>query len=188
MAENYYEEFEKYWKKFTTQLQGQIMQQAQKGMLIHSSLNLILADCAGFWDSRHSEGGRWLDRYEAEYPEKADMIRNILLKDMRFTGEEENSSKYGALKYIIPAGSAVAGFAVSGGFGASNLVRAACTIVPAAVAYPVMTNIMKMKAEDGKKELIRAYMNQLDKYKRNIESILQNSEPETAVPNEGDSI
>lgn len=176
MSETYYEEFEKCWKKFVTQLQGQIMMQAKKGMLIHSSLNLILADCAGFWDSRHSEGGRWLDKYEAEYPKKAGMVRDILLKDMKFTGEEGNSSKYGALKYIVPVGSAVAGFAVSGGIGACNLVRAACTVVPAAVAYPVTVNIMKMKAEDGKKELIRAYMKQLDKYKLSIESILQNSE------------
>lgn len=176
MSEIYYEEFEKCWKKFATRLQGQIMMQVKKGMLIHSSLNLILADCAGFWDSRHSEGGRWLDKYEAEYPEKAGIVRDILLKDMKFTGEEGNPSRYGALKYIVPVGSAVAGFAVSGGIGASGLVRAACTVVPAAVAYPVTLNIMKMKAEDGKKELIRAYMNQLDKYKLSIESILQDSE------------
>lgn len=176
MADIYYEEFQKYWKKFVTQLQGQIMTQAKKGMLIHSSMNLILADCVGFWDSTHSEGGRWLNRYEAEYPEKAGIIRDILLKDMKFAGEEENSSKYEVLKYIIPMGGAVAGFAISGGIGVSNLVRAACTVVPAAVAYPVTVNIMKMKAEDGKKELIQAYMNQLGKYKRSIEIILQDIE------------
>ncbi len=60
-------------------------------------------------------------------------------------------------------------------------VRAACTVVPAAVAYPVTVNIMKMKEEDGKKELIQAYLKQLDKYKLSMESILQDGEPETVV-------
>lgn len=176
MQETYYEEFEKYWKKFTTQLQGQIMTQAQKGVLIHSALNLILADCVGFWDSKYSEGGRWIDKYETEYPEKADMIRDILLNDMKFTDEGEQSSNYKALKYIVPAGTAVAGFAVSGLRNAGMLARAACTIVPAAVAYPIATNIVNMKAGDAKEKMIQAYMRQLDKYKLSIESILKNSD------------
>ncbi len=172
MQETYYEEFEKYWKKFITQLQGQIMTQAQQGILIHSALNLTLADCVGFWDSKYSEGGRWLDKYEAQYPKKADMIRDILLKDMRFTDEGEYTSKYNALRYLIPAGSAAAGFAISGFSEAGMLARAACTILPAAVAYPITTNILNMKADDEKKELIQAYMKQLDKYKLSIERIL----------------
>lgn len=175
MQETYYEEFEKYWKKFATQLQGQIMTQAQKGMLIHSALNLILADCAGFWDSKYSEGGRWLDKYETEHPKKAGMIRDILLNDMRFTDEGEKSSNYKALKYIIPVGTAIAGYAVSGFGKRDALVRAACTILPAAVAYPITTNIVGMKADDEKEKLIQAYMKQLDKYKRSVESILQDA-------------
>lgn len=173
MQETYYEEFEKYWKKFATQLQGQIMTQAQKGVLIHSALNLILADCAGFWDSKYSEGGRWLDKYETEYPKKAGMIRDILLNDMRFMDEGEQSYNYKALKYIVPVGTAAVGFAISGFAISGKLARAACTIIPAAAAYPITTNIVNMKADDEREKLIQAYMKQLDKYKLSIESILQ---------------
>lgn len=178
MQEKYDEEFEKYWKKFATQLQGQLMTQAQKGILVHSAFNLTLADCAGFWDSKYSEGGRWLDQYKAGHPEEADMIRDILLKDMQFTDEGKYSSKYGALRYLIPAGSAAAGFIISGISRAGTLARAASTIVPAAVAYPVTANIVNMKADDAKKELIQAYMKQLDKYKRSVESVLHNAASE----------
>lgn len=176
MQETYYDEFEKNWEKFTTQLQGQIMTQAQKGVLVHSVLNLILADCVGFWDSKYSEGGRWLDRYETEYPKKADMIRDIFLNDMKFTDEGEKSSDLEALKYIVPVGTAIAGFAVSGFGKAGMLARAACTVVPAAVAYPIATNIVNIKSDDAKENLIQAYMKQLDKYKLSIESILQSSD------------
>lgn len=176
MQETYYEEFEKYWKKFATQLQGQIMTQAQKGVLIHSALNLILADCVGFWDSKYSEGGRWIDKYETEYPKNAEMIRDILLRDMKFTDEGKESFDHKVLKYIVPVGTAAVGFAISGFSKASMFARAVWTVVPAAAAYPIATNIVNMKADDAKEKLIQAYMDQLDKYKQSIESILKNSD------------
>lgn len=172
MRDTYYEEFEKNWKKFVVQLQGQMMRQAKSGLLIPASVNLILSDRIGFWDSRDSEGGRWLDRYEAEYPEKAKRIRDIFLNDMKFSAEEEKTAQYGLLKYVIPAGSAAVGFAVSGGLGAGTFVRAACTLVPAAVAYPVAVSVVGMKEEDEQTKRIHAYLGQLEKFKRSISSIL----------------
>jgi len=37
-------------------------------------------------------------------------------------------------------------------------------------------NIVNRKADDAKEKLLQAYMKQLDKYKRSIESILKNKE------------
>lgn len=55
--------------------------------------NLILADCIGFWDSGYSEGGRWLEKFEKMYPEKAELIRDILLNDMKFTENSADKSR-----------------------------------------------------------------------------------------------
>lgn len=173
MENNYYDDFEKNWKKFVTRLQGQLLTQVKKGVFNMATFNLILDDCVGFWDSKHTEGGRWLDNYEKEYPQKAELIRDILLKDMKFEEGSVNSSQQGYLKYAIPAGSAAAGLIVSKLAGASPLIQAACTIVPAVLAYPVSNGIAEAADESRKKEVIRSCIEQLDKYKAGISSILQ---------------
>ena len=168
-----YDYFEKYWEKFVTQLRGQMMTQAKKGIFSFASLNLILADCVGFWDSRYSEGGRWLDRYEKEHPDKAELIRDILLKDMKFQEEESGSLKKDFLKYVVPAGSAVAGLAIARVAGATTATQAICTLAPAAVAYPVTNNVVHTLNDNVKKKVIQSYMDQLNKYKKGVEGILK---------------
>ncbi len=168
-----YERFEKYWKDFSDRLQGQMMTQANKGVFTFASLNLILSDCVGSWDSKYSGGGRWLDEYEKKYPQKAQMIRNILLNDMKFTEDSEGDTKNDYLKYIVPLGSAAVGLGISRGVGASNLVQAICTISPAVVAYPVTNNILDSTKDQKMKARISNYMRQLDKYRLSIESILK---------------
>lgn len=173
MGNLYYNDFKKNWDKFIARLQGQLLMQAKKGVFTPASFNLILADCVGFWDSRHSEGGRWLDGFEKEYPKKAEMVRNILLNDMKFEGNFSEKSKQEYLKYVIPAGSAAAGFALSKIAGANTVLQAVCTIAPAVVAYPVANNVLQTAGDNRKKEMIQDYLSQLDKYKASIESILQ---------------
>lgn len=172
MENAYHDGFKKNWDKFVSRLQGQLITQARNGVFTPASSNLILADCIGFWDSRHSEGGRWLEEFEKEYPQKAEMVRNILLDDMKFEENSADDSKQEYLKYIIPVGSAAAGFAISKIAGANAIVQAVCTIAPAAAAYPVASNILHAADDNRKKEMIRNYLSQLDKYRVSIESIL----------------
>lgn len=173
MENMYCENFRKNWDKFMDRLQGQLIIQAKNGILALVPSNLVLSECTGFWDSRHSEGGRWLEQYEKEFPEKAGMIRNILLKDMKFEELPIKRGNHGFLKYVIPAGSAAAGFAISKAVGAGAIVQAVCTAAPAAVAYPVTNNMLHTIDDSKKKEMIQSYLAQLSKYKAGIESILQ---------------
>lgn len=173
MSNKDYEIFQACWTKFSTRLKGEMMMQAKNKTFTYPVLNLLLAESTGFWDSQYSEGGRWLKQYEKEEPGKADMIRDILVKDMKFTEVPEAASRNDFLKYALPAGSAVAGFAISRIFSASKLIQAICTIATAAAAYPIAGNILDKSQNNKRQELIQAYMSQLDKYKISVESIMQ---------------
>ena len=173
MQNSFYDDFMKNWEKFRTRLQGQVMMQAKKGILNHASLNLILADCTEFWDSDHSEGGRWLNELEKAFPQKAELVRNILLNDMKFTEEADAGSKNGILQLAVPVGSAAAGFSLSKLMGASTLIQAVCTVVPAAVAFPLTKNIVGTLDDNKRKDVIGRYIAQLEKYRLSIESIVK---------------
>lgn len=172
MGNAYYDDFEKNWDKFIARMHGQLIKQARDGVFTLASSNLILADCSGFWDSRHSEGGRWLEKFEKEYPQKAEIIRNILLHDMRFAENSVGDSGQEYLKYIVLVGSAATGFAISKIVGANAIVQAVCTIASAVVAYPVVNNVIHAVDDSRKKKMIQDYLSQLDKYRISIESTI----------------
>lgn len=173
MQDSFYNSFLKNWDKFRVRLQGQIMIQVKKGVFTYTSLNLVLADCVEFWDSHYSEGGRWLMELEKAFPEKAELVKKILLKDMKFSEESDVASKNNILQYAVPVGSAVVGFSISRALGASNIVQAVCTLTPAAVALPLTKNIVNSVDENKKKEMIDSYLSQLEKYRLSVESVVK---------------
>ncbi|MCH5185007.1 MAG: hypothetical protein J1F64_02665 [Oscillospiraceae bacterium] len=173
MQDSFYNGFLKNWDKFISRLKGEIMMQANKGVFTFSYINLILADCTGFWDSSHSEGGRWLIELEKAFPDKAELVRTILLNDMRFSEESGNIQKNNILRYAVPIGSAVVGFSLSNMMGASKIVKAICTIAPAAVTVPITNNILSGMDDSRTKSIINRYISQLEKYRISIESILE---------------
>lgn len=166
------ERFEANWQKFTTQLRGQMMIEAKKQKLTYPMLKLMLASHVGYWDSRQKEGGRWLDAYEAANPEKGALVREILVKDMCFSEEEDSRSQTDIWKYAVPVGGAAAGFAISHALGAAAGVQAVATVAPAVIGYPLAGSLSGSARERGKKELLDRYMAQLQKYKKSVESIL----------------
>lgn len=167
--------FEENWQKFITRLHGQIIIEARKQKLSFSMLKLILADHIGFWDIRQEEGGRWLDEYEAKNPEKGAMVRKILVKDMKFSDEFIKNENTDIVKYAVPVAGAVAGFAISNILGATKIVKAAATVAPAVMSYPLVNNISSSMQKQATKEMIGFYIGQLEKYKKSVESILENS-------------
>lgn len=167
------ERFQKYWARFTTQLKGMLITQAKNETLSCSVLNLLLADSIEFWDSHHAEGGRWLEQLENENPQKGSLVREVLVNDMKFEDASETVSGNDLIKYVLPVGSALAGFAISHFAGASRAVQALCTVAPAAIAYPVANNMFQTARDQKKKAIIQGYMDQLDKYRLAVESILQ---------------
>lgn len=167
------ERFEQYWNKFITRLRGQMLNTMAKQKLTYPMMKLMLADEVEFWDSRQQEGGRWLDQYEAKYPEKGALIRTVLVKDISFREEGGNAPQGGgSLKYIMPVGGATAGFLISHFMGASTVVRAVSTVIPAIAAYPIAVSITGSNKADADKKMIQLYLDQLEKYRLSVESIL----------------
>jgi len=173
MSNSDFERFQKYWNRFVTQLKGKLMAQAKNETLTCSVMNLLLADSIEFWDSHHSEGGRWLEKLEKENPQKGSMVREILVNDMKFEDTSETISRNDLIKVVLPVGSTLAGYAISHFAGANRVIQAICTAAPAAIAYPVASGMHKSAREQKKKDIIRNYMDQLDKYRISVESILQ---------------
>lgn len=165
-------DFPKYWKKFSTQLRGQLMSLAKNDTLMDSSANLALSSSIGFWDDRHAEGRKWLEQLESEEPERARLIENILVNDMHFENLGEQKEHNQLLKYGIPLGGAVAGFAVSKALGATPAVQVALTAGSAIVGYPIANSTVSSSHENAKNSKIDAYMKQLEKYELSIKNIL----------------
>lgn len=166
------ERFEQCWNKFITRLRGQMLNTMAKQKLTYPMMKLMLADEVEFWDSRQQEGGRWLDQYEAEYPEKGALIRSILVKDISFKEESGNAPQGDSLKYILPVGGAAAGFLISHFMGANTIVQAVSTVVPAVAAYPIAVSVTGSNKADADKRMLQLYLDQLEKYRLSVESIL----------------
>ncbi len=168
----YRRQFQRNWEHFITILQSDLKQSSQDQKVNYNMAKIALSIHSEYWDTKEKDGGRWIYELEKENPEEANLIRNILLKDMRFSEEVSSDSLNASLKFIVPIGSAVTGFALSKAFGANNVVRIISTIVPAAVAYPITNNMIDVHGENQKEETIQSYLSQLDKYKLSIESVL----------------
>ena len=172
------ETFEKNWQKFITRIRGQMMSQMKNGFFSYGTLDLILADSLGFWESKDFEGARWLDEFERSHPDKAQRVRAILLEDMRFTEEPLEKPKGKVLSYAVPVGSAVAGLLAARAAGAGKAVQIAGALVPAVVTASVTDSAVRATADKKEKEWIDLYLRQLDKYRLSVESILDELERE----------
>ena len=160
------------WNTFADLLRGQLIQRSKTGALSLASANLILSGAASFWESTHTAGGRWLAAYEHRFPEKGGLIRDILLSDMKFTREETAGPDLSPLQYVLPIGAAAAGFLISRGLGASPAVQTAAALLPAAAAFPAVGSILSSTTAVRQKDCIQCYMQQLDRYRMSVESIL----------------
>lgn len=166
-------DFQKYWEKFSAQLRGQLMNQAKNGTLHNTTAKLALSGSVAFWDDRYAEGRKWLDRLEQEQPEKAQLVQDILLKDMGFQDLEEQKDHSPLLKYGIPVGGAIVGFAVSRFLGSTATTQALWTAGVALVSYPAASGMAGAVKDTAVKRTIDAYMDQLDKYRLSVEGVLK---------------
>lgn len=166
------ERFKTLWDHFITRLHGQMLHATVKQHLTGPMMQLMLADGVDFWDSRQQEGGRWLDQYETANPQKGARIRSILVKDMSFSIEEDAKSRAGILKLALPLGSAAAGLLVSHLSGASAAIRIISTVAPTVVSYPIAVSLIDAQNSSTSKSLIQNYLNQLEKYRQSVESVL----------------
>lgn len=166
--------FEKCWIKFTKQLKGKLINQKEKQNFTYSALKLILADAVTVWESKYDECGRWLIDYTKENPEKGELIKQVLLEDIKFTEIKEKKDSSRGVAIAVSAASAAIGFGISTVLNATNIVTAAATMLPAIAAYPAVTatgSAVKAKKEELN---IDAYMNQLEKFRLSIVNVIEN--------------
>lgn len=174
MNGTYRDSFEKQWEKFLTSLKGKILKESSKQQLTYPLLNLLLRDARLCWESDYDENGRWLKKYKEENPEKGELIYNILLEDMVFTEIKPAKGNSEIMNYALPVVGAVAGFGISSLLHANAIIKAVSTIAPAALLYTTTKSVGTNKKDNSTKQLIDAYIAQLDKFKVSIISIICN--------------
>lgn len=175
MEDNYIETFEKYWKQFLTRVKGKMMHYAQKQELTYSLLQLILKDASYSWNSNVEGNGRWLIQYSMQNPQGGELIRRILLDDMSFTEISKEKENWEMLVHAAPVAGAAAGYGVSSVLGAGPIVKAVFTIAPALLLYPTARGFGESVRDKSTEEYIEKYLFQLDKYKKSVISVLQDT-------------
>lgn len=166
------EKFEALWADFLALVRGKLITTANKQNLSTPLANLILSDAASSWGSEYERNGKWLNQFKASEPEKAQLVHDVLLRDMTFADIEEKNDLPDFYNYVIPAAGACLGLAISMYAGCGKLIQAISTIVPAALLYPAVKTYRGNMHDANKEKNINNYMQQLEKYKNSIVSIL----------------
>lgn len=166
------EKFETLWSDFSTLVEGKLLTTAQKQTLSTPLAKLILTDAAGSWDDEYSMYGRWLHQLSQTDAAKAELVKDVLLKDMNFAEVEQVSILPDYYNYLIPSISACAGYAVSRFLGLGLLADTALVILPAVMSYPAVKQYRKNQTNVVIDKTIASYMEQLEKYKNSVLSIL----------------
>lgn len=165
--------FEKNWDKFIKQLKGKLIAQRTKRNFSYPVLKLILAEAVTVWETNYDECGRWLLDYDKENPEKAALIKNILLKDMRFTEIPKKKDASKGIALAVSAAAAAVGFGICTYLDKGMLITAASTVLPAAAAYPAVTVTSGMMKEKNDDDIINAYLGQLEKFRISIIDVIE---------------
>ena len=166
------EEFRAVWKKFMTRLKGAVIQLSEEQRISYSNINIIFDEVASDWSLPYDECGRWLADYEKKEPDKGAVERKILTEDMKLTEEEEAKDFPSAAKYAVPATGAAGGFLVSSLLGAPFWLKAVSAAVPALLLYPVVSAKEASENAANQDQLINSYFGQLKKYRRSVESVI----------------
>lgn len=166
------EKFESLWTDFITLVKGKLISAANKQALSTPLANLILSDAALSWNSDYEINGRWLNNMKEVEPQKAELLTEILLTDMKFSDVYIKSDLPGIYNYVIPAVGAGIGYAVSMTFNFGKITQVATTVIPAVLLFPAVKNFRNRMKESNKESSIRDYIMQLEKYKNSILSIL----------------
>ena len=166
------EKFETLWSDFSTLVKGKLLTTAQKQTLSTPLAKLILTDAAGTWSDEYSMCGRWLHQLSQADSAKAELVKDILLRDMCFTEVGQVRVLPDYYNYLVPSISACAGYAVSRFLELGLIGDTALAILPAVMSYPAVKQYRKNQANVAIGKTIASYMEQLEKYKNSVLSIL----------------
>lgn len=166
------EKFESLWSDFIALVKGKLITTSSNQKLTTPLANLILADAAASWGSEYEINGKWLSKLKETEPEKAELVREILLNDIKFNEIDTKSELPEYYNYVIPAVGACAGLAISMYLGWSKIIQAVSTVLPAVLLYPAVNTYRSRIGAANAENYIENYIQQLDKYKNSVISIL----------------
>lgn len=166
------ERFESLWNDFIILVKGKLITTSSTQRLSTPLANLILSEAASVWGSEYELCGKWLSQFTEREPQKAELIRNIALNDMKFSDTPERKEISYQYNIIIPAIGAMVGLGISYFVGASKWVQAISTIAPAVLLYPAVKSFGKQQNNVNKSKTIEELIGQLDKYKNSILAVL----------------
>ena len=160
--------FEQLWEQFIATFKGSLITEARKQHVNLTLAKILLKDAAETWTADYGVTGVWLQQ-----PKKGELVEEILthdltLQDVKIAPPKPNN----ALKVAAPIGAGVAGLAVAKALSLGTVATATAGAVPAALALPIVNARMETAAAKRKQRIIDAYVQQLDKYKESIKSIL----------------
>ncbi len=166
------EKFEPLWDDFITLVKGKLITSAKKQTLSTSLANLILTDAASSWGSDYEINGRWMKKFIDESPSKANLVKEILLQDMKFTNITMMRVLPDYCNYLIPTIGAFVGYATGSCFSVGKIIQVVSTVAPAILLFPVVKMYRENQYNANAENAVTQYISQLTKYKDSIISIL----------------
>jgi len=171
MTETHKDRFEKLWADFITLVKGKLMSTAGKQTLTTPLANLVLRDAASTWTTQYEVGGRWLMKLMEEDTAKSGLVNDVL-NDMKFTEVNAGRPLPSFCDFAIPMVGAGAGFGVAEMMNFGRVAQIASVAVPAILLVPAVNSFRKSQVDKLREKTISMYVEQLDKYKNSIISIL----------------
>ena len=165
------ERFEKVWESFITSFEGTLIGENKKNGVSFQNAKLALNNCLEMWNDSADICGHWLNKLSKSDNEKGEKVKNVL-SDIELNPIEKKPIS-GSFSGAGAAGAAAVGFATSKVFELGTIGTVASTVIPAAVAYPVVSSIIKKSNAKKTEETITGYVDQLDQYKRMILAIIE---------------
>ena len=164
--------FQELWQDFVSSFKGNLITESHKQDISFATAKLALGEAVSTWASEYTINGRWLHKLIQENPSKGNLVKEVLTRDVVLSEEKSNGPKSDNLKYIITIGAGAIGYGIAYVAGLNTVVTACAALVPMVLAYPIANRYILDQKEKARADLINSYVNQLNKYKQSILSIL----------------
>lgn len=172
------EEFRECWGKYQARLKGGMLGLKAAMPPSFATLADIYEARQDFWKDRFEDGGGWLERYHSENPQKGELVKTILLKDMHVEPFTVHAPKIGLSRTIRITCGVGAGYLVNHFYPMSAKIIptsvapiatiAVCGIMGYCLGLPLDSSI----ADTARRRTIDEFLNQLEKYRLAVETIL----------------
>lgn len=164
--------FEKVWENFLNLFRGAMIKESRKQSLSYPLAKLLLRDALLTWTSGYGLNSSWLEHLISEFPDKGELVKEIITKDIKLVELPISSNHENTIKTLVPICVGGVGYTVSSLMGLGMFGVATSTILPAAIAIPLTKSQISNAKGKNIEKTIEQYVIQLEKYKKSIESVL----------------